>query len=364
MAALKILYTSAAVNYTDSERYIHSLMVQMRARQHQVEALCQPGALLAQHLEADDFVVHYATMNSGIDFWRNVLPLRRLLKQQAYNVINTQSHQDTVQIGLIAHLTKSPLIIRTCHAKPTDSLLSYKRLPHRVITTSQFIAKQLAGRGINPNHIDTIYPAINFKDPLPQQKLRMELGLDGSHLLVGSITDLHKGKGVQELIQAMAPILRAQPKVHVVIIGDGSLYTQLENFATQLEVRTQVHFLGNRNDVSELIGNLDIFALATQIEPSGMVFLEAAAAKLPVIGTQIGAVSEMMSAGKSGMLIPLHDVVALRKALQRLIENPDLRQQMGQAGYDYAVTAGSFSLNAQQQRTEHSYRRWLSQLGK
>ncbi len=81
-----------------------------------------------------------------------------------------------------------------------------------------------------------------------------------------------------------------------------------------------------------LIADLDIFASATYLEASGTAFAEAAAAKLPVVGTEVGGVPEMMSPGKSGLLVPLHNLSALREALQRLIDDPDLRHQMGQAG--------------------------------
>ena len=70
---------------------------------------------------------------------------------------------------------------------------------------------------------------------------------------------------------------------------------------------------------------------------------------------------EMLLPGQSGMLVPLHDIVALRQALQRLIDQPELRKQMGLAGYDYAVTEQRFSLITMQKKTEACYRRWLEQ---
>lgn len=363
MQPLKILYTEAATNYGGQERYIHRLMRMMRLKGHQAEALCQPDSLLRQHLESDGFTVHQAVMDSGTDFWRNIWRLRNLMKAQAYDVVNTHSRRDTVHAGAAARLAGVPLVVRTRHlAKPIGSLLSYRWIPHRVIAVSEFVRNQVVQRGMNPDYVDIVFPAVELPDPLPEQVLRKELGVDEHAILVGSIAVLRKEKGMQELIQAMAPILRAQPSVHLVIIGGGALQAKLENFATQLEVLNQVHFLGARNDVPQLIGDLTIFASATYLEASGTAFAEAAAAKLPVIGTQVGGVPEMMAAGKSGMLVPLHDIAALRNALQRLIDDPQLCKSMGQAGYDYAVTEGRFSLSTMQQRTEHSYYRWLEQL--
>lgn len=363
MQPLKILYTEAATTYGGQERYVHRLMNLMRDQGHIVEALCQPDSQLSDRLKVDGFTVHHVVMDKGSDFWRNLLFLRRLIKQHQFDVVNTNSRRDTIHAGTAARLAGVPLVVRTRHlAKPIGSLLSYRWIPHRVIAVSDFVRNQIIKRGINADHADIVYPAVGFSDPLPPQKLRTELSLDEKALLIGCIAVLRKEKGVQELIQALAPILRVQSHIHLIIIGGGVLQEQLAHFAKQLDVSSQVHLLGMRQDVPELIGDLDIFASATYLEASGTALAEAAAAKLPVIATQVGGVPEMMSPNKSGMLVPLHDVVSLRKALQRLIDNPELRYQMGQAGYHYAITEGRFILKTMQERTEHSYRRWLEQL--
>lgn len=364
MQPLKILYTEAATSYGGQERYIHRLMKEMRGQGHQVEALCQPRSLLEKYLEQDGFKVHTFTMHSGGDFWRNLFPMRRFLKAHQYDVVNTHSRRDTVHVGAAARLARVPLVVRTRHlARPVGSLLSYSWIPHRVIAVSQFVKNQIVQRGMDENKVEIVYPAVDFPEPLPEPKLRQELGLSAQAMIVGSVAVLRKEKGIQELIQALAPLMREQAELHLVVIGGGELQTKLEDFSAQLDVAKQVHMLGTRDDVALLIGDFDIFALATHLEASGTVFAEAGAARLPIVGTNVGGVSEMIDVGKSGMLVPLHDIVALRKALQHLLENADLRESMAQAGYSYARLSGRFSLKTMQERTESSYRRWLEQLG-
>lgn len=359
---LKILYSEAATGYGGQERYIHRLMRQMRRHGHEVHALVQPGAQLLDHLRDDQFKVHTKVMDSGIDFWRNLLSIRRLLRAQRYDVVNTNSRRDTVHVGAAARLAQVPLIVRTRHlARPVGSLLSYSWVPHRVIAVSQFVRQQIIHRGMKADYVDVVLPAVDLPDPLPTQVLRAELNLNESAVIVGSIAVLRKEKGMQELIQAMAPLIRQQEKLHLVIIGGGSLQDRLVDFAEQLEVKERVHFLGTRHDIERLIGDFDIFASATYLEASGTTFAEAAAASVPVVGTQVGGVPEMMQPGKSGLLVPLHDIVSLRNAINRLIQHPDLGKKMGQKGYQFAVTEGTFSLDVFQAKTEQSYRRWLEQ---
>src|SRR3546814_12999273 len=101
--------------------------------------------------------------------------------------------------------------------------------------------------------------------------------------------------------------------------------------------------MGTRRDVPNLLAGFDIFALATQQEASGTVYVEAQAAGLPVIGTNVGGVPEMMRDGVTGILVPVKDQAALAAALQRLIDDAQLRRDMGDAGRRMVWDEGIFS---------------------
>lgn len=363
MRKLSILFAEAATGYGGQERYIHRLMLALRERGHRVEMLCQPQAQLAQYLKQDGFVVHTLRMKKGLNFWRNLFKLRKFFKTHHYDVLNTASRIDTLQVGTAARLAGIPLVVRSRHlARPIGSVLTYKWIPHRLITVSEFVRKQITDKGIDFDHVDIAPPAVDLPDPLPPQKLRTELALSSDDLVVGSIAVLRKAKGMDTLIEAMTPLLSVNSRLHLVIIGDGGEMQNLQAQTNRLAIRSQVHFMGARNDVPELIGDFDVFALATHIEASGTAFVEAAAARIPVVGTDVGGVSEMMLPGKSGFLVPFGDTVALTNAIAQLLDNPELRQQMGQIGYQYSIVENRFTLKALCDQTERSYYRWLEQL--
>jgi glycosyltransferase involved in cell wall biosynthesis len=157
----------------------------------------------------------------------------------------------------------------------------------------------------------------------------------------------------------MAPLLR-RPEVHLVLVGGGS--PTLENLRAHVAERNlqhKVHFTGHRADIPNVLAGFDIFALATEQEASGTVFVEAAAAGLPVIGTDVGGVSEMMQDGVTGLLVPLHDPEALASALRELVDNPEKRREMGRAGFHLQRETGRFSVEALVADTEACYARWL-----
>lgn len=360
MRKLRVLYAEAATGYGGQERYLHRLMLQMRERGHIVEMLCQPDADLRLYLEKDGFVVHTVPMRNGWCFWKNLVKVTRFLYKNRYDVVNTTSRVDTLQVGLPARLAKVPLVVRSRHlARPIGSMLSYSWIPQRLITVSEFVQRQMLAKGVPADHIGIVPPAVDLPDPLPPQKLKRELGLAEDDIVVGSIAVLRRPKGMDSLINAMIPLLRANSKIHLVIIGNGSLMQELRLQVKNAALENQVHFMGERQDVAELIGDFDIFALATHLEASGTAFAEAGAARVPVVGTDVGGVSEMMNPGKSGLLVPLGDTLALTKALETLINNPELRIQMGNEGYRYSVLDKRFILETMGAQTEKHYRRWL-----
>lgn len=360
---LKILFTEHANAYGGQERYIHRLMLKLRENGHHVEALCMPNAELVSHLRDDGFEVHTVDIRKGIRGWPAVFSMRKLMRNKAYDVVNTNSRQDTILAGLAARLARIPLIVRTRHlAKPIGSLLSYNIIPHRVITPSQFVRQMLINKGVMPEHIDVIGPPVNLPKPLPEPILRKELNLDKSAIIVGSVAVLRKEKHMDELIEAMAPLIKQHRLLHLVIVGDGQALNNLKQQVQDLDIDAQVHLLGRRNDVPALLGDFDVFALASHTEAAGTVFAEAGAAKLPTVGYEVTGIPEMIKPGVSGFLVPLQDISAFRKALEKLITSPELRSQMGEAGYQFVIDDERFTLDKVGKLTINSYRRWLEQL--
>lgn len=204
MRKLHVLYAEAATGYGGQERYLHRLMLQIRERGHVVEMLCQPDAELRFHLEKDGFVVHTVPMRRGWGFWISVIKTIRFLRKHRYDVVNTTSRMDTLQVGLPARLVRVPLVVRSRHlARPIGSLLSYTWIPQRLITVSDFVRCQMLAKGIPADHIGVVPPAVDLPDPLPPQKLKRELGLAAGAIVVGSIAVLRRPKGMGELIHAM-----------------------------------------------------------------------------------------------------------------------------------------------------------------
>ncbi|MGO3130965.1 MAG: glycosyltransferase family 4 protein [Alcaligenes sp.] len=366
MKPLRILHSEAATSFGGQENYILRAMRVLRERGHQVEAACQPHAQLTERLREEGFLVHTLLMDGPANYMRGVRQLRRVLRQGKFDVLNSHSRRDTMLAGVAGRLAGTPLIVRTRHlAKKVGSLMSYTVVPKRVITPSDYVRDHLIERGIKPEHVQVVYPCVDPSviDAAPALDLRAELGLAADTLLVGCVAVLRREKGHHELITAMQPLFALYPRLHLVLVGSGSPgYEQLQALIAQSGLQGRVHLLGARSDVPSLLPNLDIFALATHMEASGTVFVEAGSAGIPVLGSRVGGVPEMMQEGRSGFLADLQNAQQWRTAFEKLIQNPELRQEMGAAGRLFCRSDERFTPVAMGDRLESAYYRWLKEL--
>ncbi|UDG78352.1 glycosyltransferase family 4 protein [Achromobacter sp. 77] len=363
MPSLRIVHSEAATSFGGQEGRIFKEMHAMRARGHHLEAICQPRAQLTERLRDAGFTVHAVDMAGPVNYLKGVAAVRKILKAGRFDVLNTHSRRDTVIAALAGRMAGTPLIVRTRHlSNPVGSMWSYTVLPHRVTAVSDHVRKYLITRGVPPEKIATVYSPIVLPAPVERSTLRGELGLADDDVVVGCVAVMRATKGHKDLIDAIAPLMATRPKLHLVFVGAGSpVFEQTQAYVAERGLQDRIHLMGTRRDVPNLLAGFDLFALATQQEASGTVFVEAQASGLPVIGTNVGGVSEMFRDGVTGFLVPPKDPAALTAALARLIDDPALRRAMGEAGRKMVWEEGVFSPARLAETTEAIYLRWLAE---
>jgi len=375
---LRILHTEAAKGMGGQEIYIFRHMQVMRARGHEVALLCQPEARLAQLARDDGFTVHTLRMGGLLRLLRGIWSVSRLVRRERYDVVNTTSRRDALIAAAGARLGGTPLVVRSRHLmSPVNSLLTYTGLPHRVLTVSSFVKQLLAARGIPAEHIGIVPPIavpprwseIRKDDPWQclqevRADVRAELGFGEQDIVVGCVAVLREPKGHADLLQAMVPLCKTHPNLHLVVVGDGQpVMDQLQALRDEHGLQQQVHLLGYRDGACRLMAGFDIFALASHKEAAGTVFLEAAYVGVPIVATRVGGVPEMVMDGSNAILTRLGDNAALTGALRLLVDDPERRRQMGRAGWDWMRSAHRFTPDGHGETTEHYYHQWLKELG-
>lgn len=141
-------------------------------------------------------------------------------------------------------------------------------------------------------------------------------------------------KGVPILLESMADLKRTNPDARLTLVGDGPERPMLEKMAAELGVTDVVDFVGykSQSEVRDYLQQSDVFVLPTFAEGLPIVFMEALAAGVPVVSTQLAGHSDLVEQGKSGYLVSPGDHSSLTTALKTLLDAPELRRQFAAAG--------------------------------
>ena len=175
---------------------------------------------------------------------------------------------------------------------------------------------------------------------VPSERLRVIY----NSINIPSATSSHSGKriitigrilpqkGQIYLVKAMPAILAQHPDATLDIVGDGPLRAELEQQVSILGIHQAIRFLGVRSDVPELLASSDVFAFPSLWEGLGIVMLEALAAGVPVVASNIAVLREIVDDGQQGLLVQPQNPQALAQGIIRLLADPDERRSMGRSG--------------------------------
>lgn len=189
-----------------------------------------------------------------------------------------------------------------------------------------------------------------------REKYRKEIFLTKPRdKIILCVAELHPRKGIKYLIEALAKI--EDENLRLIVVGDGQQKRELEKLAKNLGVAEYVKFLGQRNDVPQLMASADIFILPSLREAFGLVLLEAMIAKLPIISTNSGGVPEIIEHNKNGFLVPPENSNALAEAIKILLANEELNKKIIQAGYEKVYE--KFNAKTMVERTSAVYDKFL-----
>lgn len=220
-------------------------------------------------------------------------------------------------------------------------LSKLERLMHRftskALGNSQAVVQQLYEEGFAKEKVDLIYNGIDlsaFQSLPTKQELRESLGLDQESLIFIIVANLIPYKGHADLLNALGKIHTQLPeKWNLLCVGySAGIQNQLEMQANNLNIEQHVKFLGSRLDTPLLLGASDIGILCSHEEGFSNSILEAMAAGLPMVVTNVGGNAEAVGTMRTGFVVESKNPEALANSLLTLALSQDLREKFGKAG--------------------------------
>jgi glycosyltransferase involved in cell wall biosynthesis len=271
--------------------------------------------------------------------------LVRLFRSRRYDVVHTHSTKAGLLGRLAARAVRAPVVIHTFHGFPfvidaslrSRVFVQVERLVGALTDGSICVAEALRREVESwriPGHqkLVTIYSGIDLGACRPRREpadVRRELGIDPDVPIVGTVGHLRDAKSQEHLLEAAAILRREHPRLQLLVVGEGERRGFLEQRIRELSLEGTARLLGERNDVADLLGVFDVFAMCSLWEGVGRALTEAMARGLPVVVTPVYGVKELVHDGETGLTVPPRDPAALAAAIGRLLADRALADALG-----------------------------------
>jgi len=304
--------------------------------------------------------------------WKALRHLIRIIRAGNYDIVHTHTSKAGFLGRIAARYCKTPAVVHSPHGTVLEGYFSpvitkvYAYLERItaplaqciICLTTREIDQYIHAKIGKREQYTVIYNGINMDTfstmTQTRQDVRNSLNLTSDSVVCITVGRLVPVKGQIDLINAFPKIVAQHPNTHLLIVGEGELRDELVGQVNHLNLSKSIHFVGWRSDIPNLLGASDIFVLPSLNEGLGLVLIEAMAQHLPTIATHVGGVPEVVEDGKTGLLVTAQSPDALAKAINQLIASPTQRTEMGEAGYQRAIT--NFSIETTVEKTEHIYR--------
>jgi len=221
------------------------------------------------------------------------------------------------------------------------------RLTHRFVAVSRDTRDRLERyEGIGADNVQVVYNGIEEFATISTTRrleIRRSLGFDESHFIVGTVGRFDPIKNLPLLVRSCAAVMKEAKNLRAVLVGDGPDYPAIERLVNSLRITEKFNLTGFREDARSLVQGMDLFVLPSFSEGTSMALLEAMAAGVPVVVTDVGGNPEIVHAGKTGFIVRSDDEGELTSVLRDAIRDTDRTQAFAKAGQQFVRKNFSFS---------------------
>lgn len=296
---------------------------------------------------------------------RSAIDLRRFLRQQQVQIVQTFFESSDIWAGFIAKISSKAKLIWSRRdmgiLRADKHHIAYRLMsgfPDAVFAVSEQVRKHcIEVDRIDPRQVYTIHNGLNLSD----WNITSKVARNSGNVLITTVGNIRRVKGHDIFIRAAASIATNFSNVLFSIAGsilEPDYFAELQALVRDLNLSDRFNFAGGVTNLHQHLSEADIFVLPSRSEGFSNAIIEAMAASLPVIATDVGGNSEAVKDGVSGFLVPSDDPAALAKAITRLLSDPPLAKKMGTEGK--AIAVEQFSTEAMMTKITSVYKNLLT----
>ena len=295
---------------------------------------------------------------------RGALALRRLLRKEHVQMVQTFFESSDLWAGLVTRVLSPAKLIWSRRdmgilreKKHSFAYRALRRLPHAVIAVSARVAEHVTGvDGVPASRVHVVHNGLDL-DTTASPTLHH----GGSGPAITTIGNIRRVKGHDLLVKAAPDVLKRFPSATFTIAGEvlePEFFADLERMVAEDGLSQRIVFLGKVTDLHKHMAGADVFVLPSRSEGFSNALIEAMAAGLACVATDVGGNAEAIEDGKSGLIVPAEDAASLSQAIVRILEDERFAQSMRAAAQ--ASVEANFSSHAMLEKTAAIYRKLLN----
>ena len=353
MQSKRIVFVSSLRRYGGGERWMLDTASGLRARGHDARLVARPGSVLATRAPARGIPLTEVEMRGDVDPIA-VATLTTLIRRFQPHVVVPNLDREirlaaaAIRAGraLRPRTTKPRLVPRRGSEFPLKNKRHYRIVytadVDRVIVNSEATKRTMVrdapwfpeGKAVvvyNGIDVDP-YEALASRRRDVRAKLRALIGAPADTPVVSLVGELNERKQQRAVIETAPHVLERFPTTRFLFVGDGDDRAELEKSIHERGLDASILIQGFRFDVPEIIAGSDALLLPSRVEGFGYVLVEAMAAAVPCIASNVSSIPEIVEDGVTGILHAVGDIGAIAHAINFVLAHPDAAREMGEAG--------------------------------
>jgi glycosyltransferase involved in cell wall biosynthesis len=347
---IKIAHILGSLNSGGAEKIVSDLLENINTNKFEVTLIFWKRGVFyknfkkIQHLNLIELKPPGKTIFSkAISFFKLIFDLKNIQGKKKFDIMHVHLAPLNIPVILQKLFFKKLKCIYTRHN--TDQMYKNKLISffHRqfnfyfdhITSCSKSVKEHIQKHEKIQQDIQVIYNGVKI-DTISQIKKKKYNFLYKKNFNIISVGRLTKQKGYDNLINIFSLLKKEIPSAKLYICGNGPLKKELIQQINNLQLKEDVILLGVRTDIYSLMKNSDLFILLSNWEGLGIVFIEAMACKLPVIGTNVDGIVEVIIDGQTGYLVQKEDKDEIIKKVKEYKHNKNLREKHGELGYKLA----------------------------
>jgi glycosyltransferase involved in cell wall biosynthesis len=281
----------------------------------------------------------------------------RLLRRERADIVHTHNAFHGLLGRPAARLAGVPVVVQTIHnwwyLEPEGSIRArlYRRLERIaarfcdavLFINQEDVRRAASARIVDPARTHFIGNGVNTRDldrrlaERTRENERTRLGIGAAEVVIAMVARLEHPKDHVTLLRAFARVAAALDNTRLLLVGQGLEEGHVKDLAATLGIESRVTFLGHVSDIAGVLRATDILVLSSHCEGFGRCLVEGMVAGLPVVGSDVVGIRDVIAHERTGLLCRPRDVEVLYETLRRLVASPRLRAELGSRGRTEAL---------------------------